>query len=177
MALLDIVLLPFRTARRVANAVVGAVSPSKSTSELVTVGGMPEGVPRAALRPEPPLPAPPEWPFGEDFPRTCGSGRFAGGAVFWTDFIYDDHGATGMLVGVPTGGLVPPRGTYVYPTGPAARNGADIFRAAIGLTDTHTWWRVDWNTLLDPSIPIALFTMDTDRGTGVSEWPAGAGGR
>ena len=53
----------------------------------------------------------------------------AGGAVFWTDFIYDDHGATGLPVNIPTGGLmVPPRGTYIYPDGPAARNGADIFR-------------------------------------------------
>ena len=60
---------------------------------------MPEGVPPAARRPEPQLPAPSEWPFGEEFPRTCGAGRLAGGALFWTDFLYDDHGATGMPVG------------------------------------------------------------------------------
>ena len=140
---------------------------------------MPEGVPAAALKPEPSLPAPAGWPFGEQFPRTCGAGRLAGGAVFWTDFIYDDHGATGVPVNIVTGGLmVPPRGTYIYPDGPAARNGADIFRVGIGLTDTDTWWRVDWNTLIDASVPIALFTMDTDRGRGASdEWPAGAGVR
>ena len=92
------------------------------------------------------------------------SSRFAGGALFWTDFLYDDHGATGVPVDIPTGGLTPPRGTYVYPAGPAARNGADIFRVAVGLTETDTWWRIDWNTLLDPSVPIALFTFDTDRG-------------
>jgi hypothetical protein len=28
--------------------------------------------------------------------RTCGTGRFAGGALFWPDFLYDDHGATGV---------------------------------------------------------------------------------
>ena len=62
--------------------------------------------------------------------------------------------------------------------GPAARNGADIFRVAVGLTETHTWWRVDWNTLLDPSVPIALFTFDTDRGQAATDqWPAGAGVR
>ena len=139
---------------------------------------MPEGVPAAALRPEPALPAPAGWPFGEEFPRTCGTSRFAGGALFWTDFLYDDHGATGVLVDIPTGGLVPPRGTYVYPAGPAARNGADIFRVAVGLTETDTWWRVDWNTLLDPSVPIALFTFDTDRGQATTDqWPAGAGVR
>ncbi|MBO0866561.1 MAG: peptidase, partial [Mycobacterium sp.] len=127
---------------------------------------------------EPPLPAPAGWPFGEDFPRTCGTGSFAGGAVFWTDFIYDDHGAFGHFVSLPTGGLAPPFGTYVYPDGPAARNGADIFRAAIGLTETDTWWRVDWNTLLEPSVPIALFVFDTGRGgVATGKWPAGAGVR
>src|SRR6478609_3052407 len=131
-----------------------------------------------ALLPEPRLPAPAGWPFGEEFPRTCGTSRFAGGALFWSDFLYDDHGATGVLVDIPTGGLVPPRGTYVYPAGPAARNGADIFRVAVGLTETDTWWRIDWNTLLDPSVPIALFTFDTDRGQAATDqWPAGAGVR
>ncbi|GAA4298421.1 hypothetical protein GCM10023161_51400 [Mycobacterium paraffinicum] len=141
------------------------------------VGGMPEGVPPAALRPEPQLPVPSGWPFGEEFPRTCGTGRLAGGALFWTDFLYDDHGATGL----PIGDLkvqAPPRGTYIYPDGPAARNGADIFRVAIGLTATHTWWRIDWNTLLDASVPIALFTLDTGPArTAPEQWPAGAGVR
>ena len=178
MALLDIALLPLRVVRRVAGALAHAVTPAPSAGESVMVDGMPEGVPAAALRPEPALPAPAGWPFGEEFPRTCGTSRFAGGALFWTDFLYDDHGATGVLVGLPTGGLVPPRGTYVYPDGPAARNGADIFRVAVGLTDTDTWWRVDWNTLLDPSVPIALFTFDTDRGEAATDqWPAGAGVR
>ncbi len=178
MSLIDLALLPIRVGLGVADAVLKAVAPAPPapTSELVVIDGMPEGVPPAALRPEPRLPVPAAWPFGEEFPRTCGTSRFAGGALFWTDFLYDDHGATGVLVDIPTGGLVPPRGTYVYPDGPAARNGADIFRVAIGLSDTHTWWRVDWNTLLDPSVPIALFTFDTDRGEApTDDWPAGAG--
>lgn len=178
MSLLDLALLPIKIGMSVADNVIRAVTPQApaAPSNLAVVDGMPEGVPPAALQPEPKLPAPQGWPFGEDFPRTCGTGRCAGGALFWTDFLYDDHGATGILVDVPTGGLVPPRGTYVYPDGPAARNGADIFRVAIGLSDTHTWWRVDWNTLLDPSIPIAMFTFDTDRAQVLAdEWPAGAG--
>ena len=179
MGLLDLALLPVRMARRVADAVIHATTATPSTADLVVVGGMPEGVPPAALKPEPTLPTPAGWPFAEEFPRTCGAARLAGGALFWTDFIYDDHGATGVPVNVITGGLmVPPRGTYVYPDGPAARNGADIFRVAIGLTETDTWWRVDWNTLLDASVPVALFTFDTDRSrTGTDEWPAGAGVR
>ncbi|OBG96465.1 peptidase [Mycobacterium sp. E3251] len=176
MSLLDLTLLPLRIARHIADTLVhpAATAPTPP-AELVVAGGMPEGVPPAALRPEPRLPAPSGWPFGEDFPRTCGTGRVAGGALFWTDFLYDDHGATGL----PIGDLkvqAPPRGTYVYPGGPAARNGADIFRVGIGLTATDTWWRIDWNTLLDASVPIALFTFDTGPArTAPEQWPAGAG--
>ena len=179
MSLVDLALLPIRIGRNLVDTVLHAKSLSSPAppSELVVVDGMPEGVPAAALRPEPELPAPDGWPFGEEFPRTCGTSRFAGGALFWTDFLYDDHGATGVPVSLPSGGA-PPRGTYIYPGGPAARNGADIFRVAVGLTDTDTWWRVDWNTLLDPSVPIALFTFDTDRATTTTDtWPAGAGVR
>jgi hypothetical protein len=173
LGLVDLALLPVRVARQVTGALANAVA--TPVRDLVVIDGMPEGVPEAALRPEPQLPAPAEWPFGEHFPRTCGTGRFASGAVFWTDFLYDDHGATGVPVSIPAGGA-PPRGTYVYPAGPAANNGADIFRVAIGLTDAHTWWRIDWNTLIDASVPIALFTFDTDRGQVATDvWPAGAG--
>src|SRR5271165_1347143 len=109
-----------RVARQVTGALANAVAvPPAKAADLVVIDGMPEGVPAAALRPEPRLPAPADWPFGEEFPRTCGTGRFAGGALFWTDFLYDDHGATGVPVSVPAGGA-PPRGTYVYPAGPAA---------------------------------------------------------
>src|SRR5215813_6140521 len=136
MSLVDSALLPVRAGLYVADAVLRAVTPAPP-AELVVVDGMPEGVPPAARRPEPRLPAPAGWPFGEEFPRTCGTSRFAGGALFWTDFLYDDHGAAGVLDSLPSGGA-PPRGTYTYPAGPAARNGADIFRAAVGLTDTDT---------------------------------------
>ena len=100
MSLVDIALLPIRVGLGIADAVWHAVTPESPAppSELLVVDGMPEGVPPAALRPEPELPAPAGWPFGEEFPRTCGTSRFAGGALFWTDFLYDDHGATGVLV-------------------------------------------------------------------------------
>lgn len=182
VSILNLSLLPIRIARHVAEAVLHPSAPAPAPTpappaELIVVDGMPEGVPPAARRPEPQLPVPAGWPFGEEFPRTCGVGRLAGGALFWTDFLYDDHGATG----IPIGDLkiqAPPRGTYVYPDGPAAGNGADIFRVAIGLTETHTWWRIDWNTLLDASIPVALFAFDTGPARTASEdWPAGAGVR
>ena len=100
MSLVDIALLPIRVGRGIADTLLQAVIPTPPAppSELLVVGGMPEGVPPAARRPEPELPAPAGWPFGEEFPRTCGTSRFAGGALFWTDFLYDDHGATGVPV-------------------------------------------------------------------------------
>jgi hypothetical protein len=178
LSILDLPLLPLRIARHIADVVLHPPAPAPTPpAQLIVVDGMPEGVPPAARRPEPQLPVPSNWPFGEEFPRTCSASRLAGGALFWTDFLYDDHGATSL----PVGDLkiqAPPRGTYVYPAGPAARNGADIFRVAIGLTETHTWWRIDWNTLLDASVPIALFAFDTDPArTAAAEWPAGAGVR
>ena len=95
-SLLETARTPFRVAHRLAE---GAAEPEPAepldSGDLVVVDGMPEGVPPAALRPEPQLPAPVDWPFGEHFPRTCGTGRLAAGALFWTDFIYDDHGASG----------------------------------------------------------------------------------
>ena len=118
MSLVDVALLPIRVGRGIADALLQMVVPESPAppSELFVVDGMPEGVPAAALRPEPELPAPAGWPFGEEFPRTCGTGRFAGGALFWTDFFYDDHGADGVRLSLPSGGA-PPRGTYTYPDG------------------------------------------------------------
>lgn len=178
MSVFDIARLPLRVAQRIVGRAAGevGVQPEPVTG-LVVENGMPEGVPPAALRPEPRLPSPEGWPFGEDFPRTCGTGRLASGALFWTDFVYDDHGAAGTRVKMAGGRVVPPKGTYAYPDGPAAGNGADIFRVAVGLTETETWWRVDWNTLIDPSVPIALFTFDTGGGTAHARWPANAGVR
>lgn len=145
---------------------------------------VPTGAPAAAQRPEPKLPEPrhSQWPFPNAFPRTSGTGRLAGGASFWTDFLFDDHGAT-----APTGApvspastdstLAPTQGVASYPKGPAKNNGADIFRAAIGATKHASYWRVDWTTLVNKNVPIAEWAFDTDHRTktGGSAWPAAAG--
>jgi predicted esterase len=138
---------------------------------------LPSGGPPALYAPEPSLPAPAHWPFGEAFPRTSGFGRLAGGASFWSDFVYDDRGAAGVPVSSPVISLSPADGTYAYPDGPAAENGADIFRAAVGADDSSTWWRVDWQTLASADLPAALWAFDTDASsaTGTAAWPAGAG--
>ena len=139
--------------------------------------GLPSGGPVALHRPEPLLAQPRGWPFPDGFPRTSGFGRVLGGASFWSDFLYDDHGAKGAIVSGPVVDLSPPEGTLVYPAGKAAENGADIFRAAVGQDASSSWWRVDWLTLADSRIPVALWAFDTDgnSSTGTSAWPAGAG--
>ncbi|MBK5307493.1 MAG: hypothetical protein JJD92_12460 [Frankiaceae bacterium] len=64
----------------------------------------------------------------------------------------------------------------MYPAGAAKDNGADIFRAAVGMADNASVWRVDWNTLVDAKVPVAAWTFDTDGNakTGGSRWPAQA---
>ena len=139
---------------------------------------LPSGVPAAARRAEPTLPAPKGWPFGEQFPRTSGTGRLAGGASLWTDFVYDDHGAGNGTrnTGRSVSSLAQTDGVYTYAEGDAALNGADVFRAAVGADSGATYWRVDWTTLINPDVPLAVWTVDTDdsTATGRAEWPAGA---
>src|SRR4051812_24512409 len=142
-----------------------------------SVKGIPSGAPSAALKGEPVLPTPHGWRFGDRFPRTSGTGRLGDGAAFWTDFVYDDHGAFGPGQQDSPAGLAPAKGTYSYADPDAKNNGADIFRTAVGADRSATYWRVDWTTLADSKVPIAEWTMDTDHNasTGGSSWPAGAG--
>jgi hypothetical protein len=122
-------------------------------------------------------PRPTHWPFIDEFPRVAGVGATGGGGFYWTDFIYDDRGARGRSTRSPATPLAPSHGTYEYGTTSAFGNGADIFRAAIGADVAATYWRVDWNTLADPAVPLAVWTIDgdADAATGVRNWPAGAG--
>jgi predicted esterase len=157
-------------------AAITATASSSAPSAAVAATGLPAGAPPAAHRAEPQLPKPKGWPFSESFSRTSGTGRLAGGASYWTDFVYDDHGAVGVEQG-QTSSLAPTIGTYTYPAGAAHGNGADIFRAAIGLDSAASYWRVDWTTLVDPKLPVAEWALDTDgiATSTATTWPAGAG--
>ena len=155
-----------------------APAPGSHAAATTVPAGMPPGVPAAATRPAPNLPAPAGWPFGEQFPRTSGTGRYAAGAYLFSDFLYDDHGAIGTPPPRNDSVGAPSLGTFRYPDAPRfAGNGADLFRVGIGLTDRDTYWRVDWNTLVDPAVPIATVALDTDDdpATGAAAWPDGAG--
>jgi predicted esterase len=171
-------------AMAVACSVAGMVVPSaqaKRSAGTSRPAGLPVGAAAAALQGEPSLPVPRGWGPPDAFSRTSGTGRLIGGAFEWTDWVDDAYGASSPE-GAPlnsitlNGPLSPANGDYVYPAGRADNDGADIFRAAVALTPKATLWRIDWNTLSDPSIPIAEWTFDTDDNahTGASEWPAGA---
>jgi pimeloyl-ACP methyl ester carboxylesterase len=143
------------------------------------VHGLPADAPAALYRGEPALSKAAGWPGSNTaFSRTSGTGRLADGGLYWTDFLYDDHGTTTAS----TGGLSvtagsPSFGTYTYPAGASHENGADIFRAAVLRRPKASYWRVDWSTLASARVPIAEWTFDRDdnAATGGSDWPAGAG--
>ncbi len=167
----------------VAILLAGAVSAAAAARSAPRApAGLPAGVAAAALRGEPRLPVPSGWPFPDAFSRTSGTGRLIRGAFEWTDWVFDDYGEStaGPLplnsITSAADALSPARGDDVYPAGAADDDGADIFRAAVGLTRTASIWRVDWNTLADPRVPIAEWTFDTDDDarTGASTWPAAA---
>ncbi len=149
---------------------------------------MPAGVPDAAKRPldSRPIPAAAIWPFADGINTTSGTGRYFGGAYYWTDFIYDAYGA---FAGPPpahnvqtpnAGSLTYPRvaldasdfpgpdmseGNYSPTTDPYQGNGADIFALALARDASASYWRVDWVTLVDNSAPIIAFALDTDNDT------------
>jgi predicted esterase len=160
-----------------------AMSRGRQVADSVPgIPGLPTGVPAAASAPEPTLPEPSssEWPFPSDFSHTSGTGLLSGGASLWTDFLYDDHGPLGSPVGIAANAevtsLAPVHGGFTYPEGPADKDGADIFRAAVGYTPEASYWRVDWNTLANAEVPIAEWTFTTGSATPASgeEWPANA---
>ena len=96
MSLVDLALLPIRVGLGIADAVLHMVVPDRQRRRrsCSSSTACPKACPPRRCGPSPRFRHRPDWPFGEEFPRTCGTSRFAGGALFWTDFLYDDHGAT-----------------------------------------------------------------------------------
>ena len=160
-------------------AVLVPASPAAAADRPGGPSGLPTGVPAAATRAEPTLATPRGWPFEQRLSRTSGTGRLHGGASYWTDFVYDDHGAAvpSGLTAENTARLAPYQGVYTYDDPAARGNGADVFVAAVGVDRRASYWRIDWNTLADPEVPMAVWGLDTDAdaSTGTDTWPAGAG--
>lgn len=175
LALLLALMVGCGTSQSVAPALPPETPPQQPSQ--TQPASLPGGAPPALYRSEPVARSPSDWPFPEAFPKTSGFARLAGGAVYWSGFLYDDHGALGAFVGQPPVITSPPIGTYIYPPGPAHENGADIAAAALGLDGEALWFRVDWQTLADPNLPLAMWALDTDddAATGAAQWPHAAG--
>jgi dienelactone hydrolase len=164
--------------------IVACLAGTAVASAAQLPAGIPSDVPAAASDTPLTLPEPATsaWPFPNTFPQTSGAGRLEGGASLWSDYVYDDYGAS-SLQGLPastdggSSGLAARQGAYAFPAGAGDNNGADIFRAGVGVSGGFSYWRVDWVTLADADVPIAEWTLDTDddAATGAASWPAGAG--
>lgn len=142
---------------------------SEGDSNTTSSRGIPSGAPAAALKSPVELQTPPMWPFEEGAPRTSGTGRYANGAYYWTDFIYDASGAKGpnppiYRIGTPSGG------SMHYPDPDMAGNGADIFVVGVAADEEASYWRVDWQTLINVDVPVAAFGVDYQAG-GFDDWP------
>jgi poly(3-hydroxybutyrate) depolymerase len=155
------------------------LQPTGSHEAEARPADLPADAPQALYNAEPKLPAAAGWPGSNAaFSRTSGTGRLADGGLFWTDWLYDDHGTTTASTGdISVTAGSPSFGLYTYPAGASHGNGADIWTAAVLDRPDATYWRVDWNTLADATVPIAEWTFDRDdnAATGGSSWPGAAG--
>ena len=108
-----------------------------------------------------------------------GAQAYREGEWIYQDFLYDDHGATGVPdPGTPYGPgdhlYSPTAGTFTYPKDPVyAHNAADLVELRVKPLKRATAFRVTLNTLQDASR--AAFTIALgDSGESVA-WPHGAG--
>lgn len=154
-------------------AVAAPPAATAATGASAPATGVPTTAPPAAFAPPPALSPASGWPFPGEPPSTSGVGRLDGGASYWSDFVYDDYGARGVQVAQPVASLAPQAGTYTYASPGAHGDGADILSADVGLSGRYTYWRVDWTTLADPTVPVAEWAIDLDDNptTGATVWP------
>jgi hypothetical protein len=109
-----------------------------------------------------------------------GAESYRDGEWVYQDFLYDDHGATGVPdPEAPYGPrdhlYSPSGGTFTYPTDPVhAHNSADLVELRAKPLADVTAFRVTLNTLQDPAR--TAFTIALGEGDGTSrEWPHAAG--
>lgn len=159
----------------VVGATTATASPHSGVRATRADTGVPAGAAEAAFGVEPTLPRPAHWPFPDAFPRTSGTGRLVDGALEWSDFLVDDHGATGLTTSAQMANGALWKGTYSYADPAAHGEGADIFRLGVGARNKLTYWRVDWATLTDPSIPAIEFGLIDPHLSQAVAWPGGAG--
>ncbi|MBW3620315.1 MAG: dienelactone hydrolase family protein [Actinobacteria bacterium] len=118
-------------------------------------------------------------PWQADPILVSGTEAYRDGEWVYQDFLFDDHGATGVPTprgdpyGTSTNLYSPSAGTFLYPTDPVyAHNAADLVELRVRPLDDATAFRVTLNTLLDPER--TGFTIALGDGP-AAEWPHGAG--
>ena len=84
-------------------------------------------------------------------PLICGTASYVDGTYVWTDYAYDDTGASAAELG---GGAEP------YPEEGA--NTADLIQLQFRPTDDGLRIRAVLQTLNDPSVPVLAVGFDTD---------------
>ena len=108
-----------------------------------------------------------------------GAAAYRCGEYVYQDWLYDDHGALGVLDPTDPQGpdsilFSPKAGTLTYPTDTAfANNAADLVEFRVKPVDGGTLFRVTLNTLVDPTLTAFTIALG-DNGSAVS-WPFDAG--
>lgn len=117
-------------------------------------------------------------PWQADPILVSGTQAYRDGEWLYQDFLFDDHGATGVVdpedpYGPGTNLYSPTAGTFTYPRDPVyAHNAADLVELRIRPHERETRFRVTLNTLLDAER--TAFTLALGDGPD-REWPHGAG--
>ena len=117
-------------------------------------------------------------PWQADPLLISGAHAYRDGEWLYQDFLFDDHGATGVPdpedpYGVSTNLYSPSAGTFTYPTAEAYRhNAADLVELRITRLADATALRVTLNTLVDPALTAVTIAIGD---TGSHDWPHGAG--
>ncbi|HET6965617.1 MAG TPA: hypothetical protein VFH58_12650 [Acidimicrobiales bacterium] len=93
-----------------------------------------------------------------------GTASYAAGTYVWTDYVYDDRGASSSQGG---------DGSASYPGG--LSNAADLVQLQMSEVEGGLRLRATLETLSDPSVPVLAVGFDTDRSprTGASSLPGG----
>ena len=118
-------------------------------------------------------------PWRADPILISGTEAYRDGEWIYQDFLYDDHGATGVEdrndpYGIGDFLFSPTAGTFTYPLDPVyATNAADLLELRIKPVEGATLFRVSLNTLQDPER--TAFTIALGDANGDTAWPHGAG--
>ncbi len=148
-----------------------------------------DGLPAVASGPRPgpdalylPAPRAPQLentgPWQADPILISGTHAYRDGEWLYQDFLFDDHGATGVIdsgepYGISTNLYSPRGGTFTYPDDERYRhNAADLVELRITALVDATALRVTLNTMVEPDLTALTIALGD---AGEHAWPAGAG--